>query len=356
MYDANGFLKHGWYPGKKHGVGKRLLQGATMGIYNPDNRDESAFNKRILSNKIQNAAARERAEDTRTITEKDRVRSMENLVSGLVQMGIPPDKARMISASTLGGGQKAITEVAEGEARESTAKVKKARNIGELPHAGNAGAAAIEAEIATSDANEELADETVEETEARRKEGIPGRKAKSTASKLDYNRNLDEFNTEKTNFDWDTFNTTADVRQDTDIMNASNAFAEANIAAAQNKSGQRMADAMVDEITAPGMAAIYTKAGLSKAGTQSLGPGMINYLPDGTTRKGMVPSYSVVDTRRDAEGNVVGSTPVRNLIDPNSTTAEPAPAPAPAAGARNSLGQLQVDPVTGKLKFTPKGK
>ena len=340
---ADDYMANGWYPGKKHGVGKRLLQGASMGIYNPDNRDESEYNKRILANKVQNAAARERAEDVMTITEKQRQLAMSNLERELTRMGIPPEQIQHISAASLGGGQDAMTSVAEGRAREEGAKRNELVAVGGQVGASQQGASDTSAKTALNKSQEAIAKELGAEADANMGAGRPAAKAKNSTSAENFNYNRNLTNLKKNQLESDLFDTTADITMDTGILNANNAFTEANLAGTKNKSGQMMADAMVDEITSPGMARVYTKANLNKASAQPVGLGSRSYQPDGTVLEGNLSSYDVIDS---GDGRRI---PVRATKAPGMSTAEPAP-----AGVTGSLGTITYDEKT--KRFVPKAK
>lgn len=330
---ADDYVPDGWYPGKKHGVGKRLLQGVTMGIYNPDNRDSSRYNKQILENKVKNAAAKERAADMMGMEEQRRAAAEARLMENLKRMypDMAPDAMSKLVGSAL-GGQKVVTDVATDRAAEEDAKRRELRAVGGQVGASQAGAAVTSAEEAMARAERERSAEQEDQAAANRRAGVPAATANSTAASKNKNRLLDEFQSKDIARRSDLFDTTAETLNKTDIQGIDNDFAAAVKANTDLANEARIAEGTSEVLSKPGMAAEIGGARMTKPLSTQVGAGSVLFTPGMEPRKGMETGIMVVDTGIDPNtGNVTRRTPVKTVGTGAQipSTAEPAPAVAP---------------------------
>jgi hypothetical protein len=349
---ADDYLPGGWYPGKKHSIGQNVARVASMGIYNPDNRDESRYNKQILSNKVANASALERARND-TLVEGERIAAAQaRLGEKLRQMYPemkPEEHARLLAA--VDGGQAAVTAEAKSRADAAEAERLRRKSVGGQGDAFAEGASAAQREIAQANADITKAGEEEANVNARMEYELPTESARTKRAELNTNRLLNETTDKLTNLKSSVFDSTADQQLQTAIQTEKNKFAEANLAGAKTMGEQRMADAMNEVISSPGFAYNLQQAKLNKDASQSAGPGTIIYQPSGKILSGMVPTTSIYDTRMEG-GEVTGRTPVKGYRMPGDTNSIPSTAdPAPAVQS-----DVRVFKRNEKGGFTPTGR
>lgn len=347
---ADDYLPGGWYPGKRHSLGQNIARVASMGIYNPDNRDESRYNKQIIANKVQNAAARERATDIMAMEEQRRAAAEARLMENLKRMypDMAPDAMSKLVGSAL-GGQKVVTDVAEGRAAEQDAIRRERRAVGGQVGASQSGEALTAAEEAMANAEKERAREQEAQASANRRAGVPEATANSTAASQDYNRYKTLFDRDKLSRESDIFQSTADVDMATGRTAAENRFAEENLRNAQLGNETRVAEGTGAALQEPGMSYEIGKARMTAPLSKQVAPGGTLVIPGQPNVLGQQTGVMVVDTAFDEDGNVVRRTPVKSVGAPGSvTTAEPAPAPAPKSPGASFI--------KGPNGWTPKGR
>lgn len=329
---ADDYLPDGWYPGKKHTLGQNIKRVASIGIYNPDDRKQSGYNKQIVANKVSAAAARERAGDVLALEEKRRAAAEQRLMENLQRMypDMAPDAMSKLVGSAL-GGQKVVTDVANDRAGEQDAIRRELRAVGGQVGASQTGAEMSAAEAAMARAEKEKAAEDKAAAEARMRKGVPDATANSTAASQDYNRLKTLFDKDKLGVEQDIFNTTAERALETGVQEAENKFAEENLRGAAMGNEARITEGTSEVLGKPGMAAEIGGARMTKPLSTQVGAGSVLFTPGMDPRKGMETSITVVDTGIDDMGNVTRRTPVKTVGAGNQipSTAEPAPAVAP---------------------------
>lgn len=329
---ADDYLPGGWYPGKKHSIGQNIARVASMGIYNPDNRDESRYNKQIVANKVANAAARERATNIMAMEEQRRAAAETRLMENLKRMypDMAPDAMSKLIGGAL-GGQKVVTDVANDRADEQDAIRRELRATGGQVGAYEAGAKLTAAEAAMAQAEKEAAAEKEAQSKANMQAGVPQTTASSTAASQDYNRYKTLFDKDRLSREQDIFNTTADVDMATGQAQAQNRFAEENLRNAQLGNEARIAEGAGTALAEPGLSYEIGKARMTAPLGKMVGAGSILYTPGEEPRKGMETGVTVIDTGLDPDGNVTRRTPVKTVGTPSviPNTADPAPAVQP---------------------------
>lgn len=348
-------MERGWYPNKKHTVGQRLGQVASLGIYNPDDRELSRYNKQILSNKVQNAAVKARAEDLLSVQEAERVKSMERLHGLLVQAGVTPEKATTMVANTF-GAQGAKTDVAEMQAREQGALVNRDKAAGALPGASAAGKYAMDAESAMAQSNKEIADKQAAEAKAETSLGVPAQRARTTQSGLSTQDAANKFGGAKIGMEYDIFNKVAPTTYATGVQGADNTLNEALVKKDDIANAKTLSGAMGDKLRQPGIAEALTTAELDK-GSPIIPFGGSRYPNMGGAPQFGMSQEQVMGVRTvDPETGQVINSPLRRTILPGqagtNTTATPLPAGPPAAALDDNAPMIWDRNLK---RFTPKG-
>lgn len=139
-----GLYEQGGWPGKKHPAWKRVLQGASMGIYNPDNRFLGDENKKLIQAHTKSKAAA-------AAGDMEANAQMERMANFLQQYGYSPQDAAKEAAGAF--ATKVIADNAVNNADTAAAKVNTEFNTGVLPGARAEGEAKTGSKIANYSAD-----------------------------------------------------------------------------------------------------------------------------------------------------------------------------------------------------------